>query len=263
LYAQLTRLTAHHLDTPSILRDSVFLPDILFRLGLVYSYSVLGGVHNVGTAIQLNGFTVWGFIIEVGRGLRLRLSVGDWERLGLNSGQRIRATLPNRLDARLIVAELVEAPPVVWVMLTHRVCEVRSMQTIGPGQVRKQATPTPTAMGAARRSSGRRESSRGNYIMCSFPRVVERLHSLVLRDQRYPKLGIRGLIRVAFDEVAQRVPTADEISEVVRDFWEFWHEKYDRPQHQREVWASSRQRTREDQDLSPRQENAIRAWEDG
>jgi len=208
----------------------------------------------VGTAIQLNGFAVWGFVIEIGRGLRLRLSVDDWERLGLNPGQRIQVRIPNRFDAWLIVAELVEVPPVVWVMLTHRVCNLRSMPRICPGQIRRQvgrpASATATAKGA--------------YIMCSFPRVVERLHSLVLRDQRYPKLGIRGLVRVAFDEIARRVPTADEITEVVRDFWEFWHEKYDRPQPRLEIWASSRQRfrTRGEHDLSPRQENAIRVMED-
>jgi hypothetical protein len=67
---------------------------------------------------------------------------------------------------------------------------------------------------------------------------------------------------VAFDEVAGSVPTADEISEVVRDFWEFWHDQHDRPQPRHEVWASFRHRTREDHELSPTQENAIRAWED-
>jgi hypothetical protein len=194
----------------------------------------------MGIAIQLNGSVVWGFVLEVGRGLRLRLSVDDWERLSINPGQRIPVRIPNRFDASLVVGELVEVPPVVWIMLTHRVCDVRTTPGIIRGQIRRQITAA--------------------CYMVSFPRVVERLHSLVLRDQRYPKLGIRGLVRVAFDEVAGRVPTTDEINEVVGDFWEFWHEQHDKPQSRQEMWASSRHRTRED--LSPRQENAIRAMED-
>ena len=194
----------------------------------------------MGTAIQLNGSVVWGFAVEVGRGLRIRLSVDDWERLSINPGQSIRVKLPNRFDSPMIVAELVDRPPVVWIMLTNRVCDVQTTPGIIRGQIRRQATAA--------------------CYMVSFPRVVERLHGLVLRDQRYPKLGIRVLVRVAFDEVAGRVPTADEINEVVRDFWEFWHEQHDKPQPRQEIWASSRHRTRED--LSGRQEDAIRALEE-
>ncbi len=194
----------------------------------------------MGTAIQLNGSVVWGFAVEVGRGLRIRLSVEDWERLSINPGQRIPVRIPNRFDALLIVGELVEVPPVIWILLTHRVCDVQTTPGIIRGQIRRQATAA--------------------CYMVSFPRIVERLHGLVLRDQRYPKLGIRVLVRVAFDEVAGRVPTADEINEVVRDFWEFWQEQHDRPQPRQEMWASSRNCEREK--LSPTQENAIRALED-
>jgi hypothetical protein len=93
-----------------------------------------------------------------------------------------------------------------------------------------------------------------------FPRVVDRLHDLVLRDRRYTKLGVGGLARVAFQEVSGRVPTADGIREVIQDFWEYWHEKYDKPTTPHLMWASSGHRVREE--LSPSQENAIRAWED-
>ena len=75
----------------------------------------------MGTAIQLNESVVWGFAVEVSCGVRLRLSVDDWECLNLNPAPRIRVGLQNRLDALLIVADLVEVPPVVWITLTHRV----------------------------------------------------------------------------------------------------------------------------------------------
>ena len=84
----------------------------------------------MGTAIQLNGSVVWGFLLEVGHGLRLRLSVDDCEQLKLKMGQRIRARLPNRFDEPLIVAELVKATPVAWVTLTHRASDMRTKRAI-------------------------------------------------------------------------------------------------------------------------------------
>jgi hypothetical protein len=41
---------------------------------------------------------------------------------------------------------------------------------------------------------------------------------------------------MAFQEVACRVPTADVIHEVIRDFWEFWHEQHDKPQPRQACW---------------------------
>jgi hypothetical protein len=93
----------------------------------------------MGTAIQLNGSVIWGFAIEMGRGLRLRLSMDDWERLGLNPGQRIRVRLPNRFDASVIVAEMVGVPPAVWVLLTNRVCDVPTTRAITPANSQRQA----------------------------------------------------------------------------------------------------------------------------
>lgn len=130
----------------------------------------------------------------MGLGLRLRLFVNDWERLSINLGQRIRVKLPKRFDASIIVAELVEVPPVVWITLTHRVLDVRTTRAIIPSQIRRQVKDTATGLSCVR------ELPTGEYIV-SFPRVVERLHGLVLRDQQYSKLGIGGLIRVAFQEV--------------------------------------------------------------
>jgi hypothetical protein len=82
----------------------------------------------------------------------------------------------------------------------------------------------------------------------------------VLRDQRYPNLGIRDLARIAFQEVTDRVPTAAEIREVMRYFWEFWHEKHDKTQRRFVIRDGWRRGIVEE--LSPSQENAIRVWED-
>ena len=57
-----------------------------------------------------------------------------------------------------------------------------------------------------------------------------------------------------------RFPTTDEIGEVVRDFWEFCHETYDKPQSRREMGRTLG--TCVHDDLSSGQENAIRVLED-
>jgi len=59
-------------------------------------------------------------------------------------------------------------------------------------------------------------------------RIVERLHDLVLWDQRLNQLGLRGLAQLAFQIVSGRIPTAEEIRQVMRDFWEFWHKNHDK-----------------------------------
>jgi hypothetical protein len=137
---------------PSSIKPSnrrTILHDSISPLSLVatrlWCTSVIKEVHSMGTAIQLSGFTVWGLVVEVGRGVRMRLSVDDWERLSLNRGQRIRVKIPNRFDAWLIVSDLAEVPPVVWIMLTYGVCTVQTTPVIARGW-----------------SSGRPQGQRGN-----------------------------------------------------------------------------------------------------
>lgn len=207
----------------------------------------------MGTVFQIDGFTIWGFALELGYGLRLRISVYDWEQLGFHLGQRVGVSIPNRFDERLIIADMVEALPVVWITLTHRVCQVQTRPSTELARIRRKAAEH------SHRSAGHRAFSRVGHIM-SFPRVIERLHHLVLHDQRHSRLGLGGLARVAFQEEVNRVPTSDEIREVVQDFWEYWHEKHDKPQHPELIWAISRRCIRDE--LSPSQENAIRVLED-
>lgn len=60
-------------------------------------------------------------VVETGAGLRLRFALGDWERIGLRSGQRVPARLSGRDDVWLFVTHVTALPPVVWVMLAKRV----------------------------------------------------------------------------------------------------------------------------------------------
>jgi len=130
----------------------------------------------MSTTIQLNVSVVWGFVVEIGLGLRLRLSVDDWERQRLNLDERIRIRIPKRFDESVIVAEIVEVPPVIWIMLTHRVYDVRTTPAIIPRKIRRNSK------GTTPQSSCVRELPVGEYIV-SFPRVVECLHGLVLRGR--------------------------------------------------------------------------------
>lgn len=71
--------------------------------------------------VGLNGMTVWGYVVAKDDGLQIRLSIDDWERLGLFRGQRIPVRLPGRDDRWLFLAGVTETPPVVWVSMVERV----------------------------------------------------------------------------------------------------------------------------------------------
>jgi hypothetical protein len=71
--------------------------------------------------IGVNGAEVWAYVVELQGGLRVRLLIDDWERLGLFRGQRIQIRLPEKADQWLYLAEVTETPPVVWVVMVERV----------------------------------------------------------------------------------------------------------------------------------------------
>ena len=70
--------------------------------------------------IAVNGRETWGYVVELAEGLRIQLSIDDWERMGLVEGQRIPVRLPNKPDAWLYVENVTHLPPVVWVMMVRR-----------------------------------------------------------------------------------------------------------------------------------------------
>jgi hypothetical protein len=70
--------------------------------------------------ISLNGSESWARVVELADGLRVRLPVDDWERAGLHHGQRVPVRRAGRSDEWLFVAEVVERPPVAWVVLATR-----------------------------------------------------------------------------------------------------------------------------------------------
>jgi len=70
--------------------------------------------------VAVNGFELWALAVETDDGMRVRLSLDDWERLGLFRGQRVPIRRNGRRDEWLFVAEVVELPPLVWVVLATR-----------------------------------------------------------------------------------------------------------------------------------------------
>jgi hypothetical protein len=68
----------------------------------------------------------------------------------------------------------------------------------------------------------------------TFPKVAQRLVDFVLHDQRFKQLKVRGGAVVAFREVCSREPLKAEVDQVVEDFWQVWHERFDNPAEAKE-----------------------------
>ncbi len=90
--------------------------------------------------------------------------------------------------------------------------------------------------------------------------VVEKIWVFVIRDSRFSKLGLRGGIREICRAATGSVPGDDVVTRIVRSFWLAWDESYAKPNEAR-IGGGSRYYAREGE-LSPWQENAIRALED-
>ena len=71
--------------------------------------------------IRLNGVEVCAFIRELDDGLRVQLSLDDWNRCRLYRGEQIPLRRQGRPEERLFLAESVEMPPVAWFNLTSTV----------------------------------------------------------------------------------------------------------------------------------------------
>ena len=73
-----------------------------------------------GAIIVVNGSEVPAYVVELMGGLRIRFAVDDWELLHVYRGQRVPVRLPGKEDVWLYLAEVVETPPVAWVVLVQR-----------------------------------------------------------------------------------------------------------------------------------------------
>jgi hypothetical protein len=102
-------------------------------------------------------------------------------------------------------------------------------------------------------------SSAARFLFMSLVPVVRRIIEFVLHDDQFKQLGLRGGAAVAFREIYVREPTKQEVDQAVRDFWQAWHERFDNPRSP-PSGAGSPYYTLEE--LSPWQENAIRALEE-
>jgi hypothetical protein len=71
--------------------------------------------------IGVNGHEVWTYVVELVDGLRIKFDATNWERLGLYRGMRIPLRRQDGRQEWAFVAEVVERPPLVWVVLANRV----------------------------------------------------------------------------------------------------------------------------------------------
>lgn len=63
----------------------------------------------------------------------------------------------------------------------------------------------------------------------TFPKIAQRLIDFVLHDQQFKQLGVRGGADAAFREIYGREPLKEVVGQVVRDFWQVWHENFANP----------------------------------
>ena len=71
--------------------------------------------------VTLNGVEAWAFIVEQDGGVRVRLSLDDWDRCRLYRGERIPLRRYGQPVEWFFLAEAVEMPPIAWFNLESRV----------------------------------------------------------------------------------------------------------------------------------------------
>ena len=70
--------------------------------------------------VRLGKTEVWAYVVETGEGLRVRESADEWAALGLHAGQRLPVRRPGRADEPMFLAEAIEVPPFVWLVMLSR-----------------------------------------------------------------------------------------------------------------------------------------------
>jgi hypothetical protein len=71
--------------------------------------------------VSINGVEVWALIREQDRGIRVRLSLDDWDRCRIGRGERIRLQRYQWPVELFFLAEHVEMPPCAWFNLETQV----------------------------------------------------------------------------------------------------------------------------------------------
>ncbi|MBN9517513.1 hypothetical protein J0H58_03185 [bacterium] len=67
--------------------------------------------------VAVNGAVVYGYWTDRNGCCRLRLGLDDWDRLGLQPGQRVRFGRPDQTPNEVLIAAADRNPPVVWLDL--------------------------------------------------------------------------------------------------------------------------------------------------
>lgn len=68
-------------------------------------------------SVTVNGVRIYGFFREQPDHVQLRLSLDDWDHLGLCEGQRVVVVLGGGAEESLLLLVATRLPPVVWVEL--------------------------------------------------------------------------------------------------------------------------------------------------
>lgn len=71
--------------------------------------------------VAINDADVWAYVVETDEGLRGWFALDDWQRRNRGQGERIPVRLLGKADVWLFITSATEQPPVLWVMLAHRI----------------------------------------------------------------------------------------------------------------------------------------------
>ena len=79
--------------------------------------------------VTVCGRDLWGLVVELDNGFRVRFELEAWERLRLYLGQRVSVRRPGRAEELLFIAGDVPLPPIVWVTFAARIVRQRLAAT--------------------------------------------------------------------------------------------------------------------------------------
>jgi hypothetical protein len=90
---------------------------------------------------------------------------------------------------------------------------------------------------------------------------IPRIWEFVVHDARFAQIGLRGAVKEVYLTMSGSIPSLETTNRIVRAFWAAWDEYHAQPSRV-PIGGGSPNYVRAGE-LSPWQENAIRAMEDG